>query len=147
MTKLKIALLFLIITASTAAFACDCVVYTIEQIIPITEVIIRGRFISVENNPFPLMPGEKEEDRLYYEGRIIVTEVLKGEKIKVGDTITVKSDYSDCSVYYKMSKEYLFFASKRDNGIESDGCSFTTEYDAIGKNDWYQETKKLLEKK
>jgi len=71
--------------------------------IPSTEIILTGKFISVENNAQPLLEGEKEEeDRLFFEGKIIITEVLKGNSYQKGDTLVVNSDFSNCSKYYML---------------------------------------------
>jgi len=71
-------------------------------------------------------------------------EVLKGSGINIGDTVFVGSDYSDCSRYYKMSTQYLFFASRYKTGIKSDACTFTTELFDLNKNELYNQTMKLL---
>lgn len=138
-----IALLTLLIT-SIKAVPCDCIDFTLEEAIPRTEIIIRGSFISVKHGVLPLLEDEREEDRLFPEGIIIVIEVLKGRGMEVGDTIQVVGGFSSCSKYYKNKREYLFFASRKDSGIESDACSYTTEIIDVDKNKWYRETKAFL---
>jgi len=121
---------------------CDCQVSTIENSIINTELILRGEFIEVKNNVS--LRNNDSEHKLYYEGKIIVLEVLKGSGINIGDTVFVGSDYSDCSRYYKMSTQYLFFASRYKTGIKSDACTFTTELFDLNKNELYNQTMKLL---
>ena len=141
---MKTILTIFIFLLSENIFSCDCPINTIEKTIIETELILRGEFIEVKNNPFPILSNESEKQRLYFEGKIIILEVLKGIGIKAGDTILVESDYSDCSQYYKMSSNYLFFASRFNAGIKSDDCSFTTELIDVTKNELYASVKNLL---
>lgn len=144
MIKLIFIVFILFVVPNAKLFACDCMETTVENVFNETEVIVRGNFISVKNAAWPLRIGETESDRLYSEGFIVIVEVLKANSIKVGDTIQVFSDYSSCSVYYKNKSEYLFFASKKDKGIISNACSFTSEFIDIETSDYYKRAKKMI---
>lgn len=144
---MRAILIFIIFLLPKSVFSCDCIENTIEKAINTTELILRGKFVEVNNNPFPLLNNETKADRLYFEGKIIVLEVLKGNGINIGDTVSVESDYSNCSVYYKMNAEYLFFASSFKKGIMSDGCSFTTQLFDLSKDERYNRTINLLKLK
>ncbi|MEO0472022.1 MAG: hypothetical protein AAF206_20510 [Bacteroidota bacterium] len=143
--KIKLSLIFtgflLLVQASTA---CDCKEYSLQQIIPNTEVIVAGKFISVEKNAWPLLPGQQESERLFLGGTIVITEVLQGQGFEVGDSISVLPDASNCASVYQNKREYLFFASRERTGIMADACSFTHKLIDRRQDQTYQEMIRIV---
>ena len=89
-----------------------------------TDVIISGKFVQGEK-PWELSQDNKGAPVHYYTGLFVVTKVLKGKKIKNGDTLRVTLDFTNCSTLYKIESDYLLFAISDNGGIKTTICSYS----------------------
>jgi hypothetical protein len=147
--KIKFILILIwgIVVTSTIsqAYGCDCVWNKLEQSIKLTDFIISGRFIQGDNL-WELSGTNKNAPTLYYTGRFVVTHVLKGNEVKVGDTLEVVSDYTNCSTLYKNDTNYLLFATVDKRNIKTTICSYSGILDEEKTKKYLKQTKRLLKK-
>ena len=125
------------------AYACDCVYYKLEQSIKFTNLVLVGRFIQGEK-VWELSELDKNKPVLYYTGRFVVENVLKGTTIKVGDTLKMTTDHTDCSTLYKNETNYILFAEGQK--IQSSTCSYTRALSNEDGKKIYKQTKRILRK-
>jgi hypothetical protein len=137
-----IALLSLVNTTTT--YACDCVSWKLEQSIKFSNLVLIGKFVE-GNKLWELSEISKDAPKLFYTGKFIVKRVLKGSSVKRGDTLQVKSDFTNCSSLYKNRADYVFF---NDGGeVRSITCSYTRELGNGEGDKIHKQTKRLLRKR
>ncbi len=144
--KRPLHIIILTILAITKAKACDCVYYHLEKSISITDFILIGKFIQGEKL-WELSEMGHGAATLYYTGKFIVTKVVKGRKLKVGDTLLVSSDFSNCSTLYKNNTNYLLFASFKEGELKTSICSYTGMLDNEDTQKVYKQTTRLMKKR
>ena len=126
------------------AYACDCVYYKLEQSIKFTDLVLVGRFIQGEK-VWELSELDKNNPMLYYTGRFVVENVLKGTTIKVGDTLKVTTDHTNCSTLYKNETNYILFIEGQN--IQSSTCSYTRALNNEDGKKIFKQTKRILRKR
>ena len=130
----------------TPAHGCSCVHNTLEHSIQFTDAIVSGKFIRGQNL-WELSKEGKGAPILYYTGMFVVTEVLKGNNIKVGDTLQETSDFTNCSTLFKQNMNYLLFASSDNRNIKSDICSYSGILEENKTKKTLKQTKRLIRKR
>ncbi len=146
---MKLTLIIFVVSISTLigfskVYACDCVYYKLEQSIKFTDLILAGRFIQGERL-WELSEVNKNTPLLYYTGRFVVELVLKGSTVKVGDTLKVTTDHTDCSTLYRNETDYILFAEGQE--VRSSTCSYTRVLSEEDGKKIYKQTKRLLRKR
>jgi hypothetical protein len=138
-------LIVLFITAFplSQAQACDCVPGKIESAVQLTEAIVLGTFMEGDKR-WELSEANKTAPTLFYTGRLVITKVLKGKGINVGDTLQVISDHTNCSTLYKNKANYLLFASVIDKKIKTTICSPSGIVDEESIKNILKQTRHLL---
>jgi hypothetical protein len=102
-----------------------------------------GTFIQGDKL-WELSGTNKTAPTLYYTGLFIVTEVLKGNDVRVGDTLPVTSEYSNCSTLYKNKTNYLLFTAVVDKKIKTTICSPSGIFDEGSTKNTLKQTRELV---
>lgn len=125
--KMKQNIVIVIISSlllSVSSKACDCVARKIENEVATTSTIIIGKFIFGKKL-WEISEWSKVEPLWYYTGQFVVIKIFKASNLKVGDTLNITSDFSDCSTLYHNQETYLFFGNKIGKSAQSNTCSST----------------------
>ncbi len=116
---------------ATAAFSCDCMMTSIEIHIKETHSIVTVKVVE-------LLDTKKERQEYYtskpdhsYRVKVEVVSVFKGN-FMTGQIIELKSEFSNCDIYYKINNEYLLFLEKDEGNYKMKHCSYSEHIDNAG---------------
>ena len=95
-----------------AAFACSCIVDTIENKLNMADVVFTGQVVSVE------------QYKEYYDVTFEVGKVYKGD-FTVNKTVRTHQSSATCGYHFDLNEDYLVFANNDDDVLNTGLCSGT----------------------
>lgn len=125
---------FTILFCAWISLSCDCIMTPIKEHIKNTDFIVGGKVVELLDSENDREQYVSTDPECSYRIKLKLVKCYKGGLSK-DQIILIDSDYTNCSIYFKLDSKYLLFLDKSEgkNEFRQRTCSYSEKWGNAGK--------------